>query len=256
MSQPGKPISPASNWVISPKPNPKARLRFFCFPYAGVGPVVYHTWVDRLPHDWELISLLYPGRERRIREAPYMSLQPLLDALLVDITPYLDRPFAFYGHSLGGLIAFGLARALRSQSARLPIHLFISSRRAAHLPDPHPSIHGLRDVAFAEAVQQRYNGIPVEIRRDPELMALFLPILKADFSILETYQYTPEPPFDIPISVYGGMQDPEATQEELAAWKMHTSDGFSLQMFSGDHFFIQSQRASLLQTISKELEVY
>lgn len=246
----------ASNWVVFPKPNPKARFRLFCFPYAGAGPVVYRSWVDSLPHHWELISLLYPGRESRLRETPFVSFRPLLGAMLVEIAPYLDRPFAFYGHSLGGLIAFGLARALRSQSAMAPIHLFISSRRAAHLPDPHPPIHGLSDAAFAEEVQQRYNNIPTVIRQDPELLALFLPILKADFSILETYQYTPGPAFDFPISAYGGLQDPTVSQEELAAWQQHTSQGFSLQMFPGDHFFIQSQREPLLQAILKELLIH
>lgn len=252
----GNSYPPASTWLVFPKPNPAACLRLFCFPYAGAGPVVYRTWADGLPKNVEVISLLYPGRESRLREAPFVSIQSLLSALPVEIAPYLDRPFVFYGHSLGGLIAYGLARVLRSQSAPLPAHLFISSRRAAHLPDPHPPIHGLSDAAFADAIQQRYNGIPAVIRQDPELEALFLPVLKADFSILDTYQYTPEPAFDFPISAYGGLQDPGVTQEELSAWQHHTTQGFSLQMFPGDHFFIQSQRASLLQAISKDLAAY
>ncbi len=255
-THPFNPPPTPSPWLVFPKPNPQARLRLFCFPYAGAGPVVFHTWPASLSSQVEIIAVHYPGREARLRETPYGSIQPLLKALTNEILPYLDCPFAFYGHSLGGLIAYELSRALRLQAAPQPVHLFISSRRAAHLPDPLPPIHKLSDAAFAQAVQQRYNNIPAVIRQDPELMALFVPILKADFSILETYQYTPDLPFDFPISVYGGLQDLGVAEEELAAWQNYTTQRFALQMYPGDHFFIQSQRGALLGSISKELKVY
>lgn len=251
-----KPQVTTSSWLVIPKPNPAARLRLFCFPYAGAGSVVYRTWVEGLPPQIEMLSVLYPGRESRLREPAYGYIQPLVSTLSTEIIPYFDRPFAFYGHSLGALIAFELVRTLRRLQAPVPLHLFLSSRRAVHLPDPLPRIHQLSDDSFAIAVQQRYNGIPEVIQQDPELMAIFLPILKADFSMLETYEYQQDAPFEGPISVYGGMQDPGATQEELAAWELHTTRSCSVQMFPGDHFFLQSQRAALLAAISKDLMPY
>lgn len=251
-----KPVITTSSWLVIPRPNPQAKLRLFCFPYAGAGPVVYRAWVDDLPSQVELVSLLYPGRESRLREPAYVSIQPLLSALMAEILPYLDQPFAFYGHSLGALIAFELARGLRRQQAPQPQHMFLSSRRSLHLPERFPAIHVLSDDSFARAIQERYNGIPAVIQQDPELMALFLPILKADFSILETYQYEPEPAFNFPLSIYGGTQDQHALEEELAAWKFHTTRSCTVQMFPGDHFFIQSQRAALLAAISQVLTFY
>jgi len=239
--------------LVFPQPRHQTNLRLFCFPYAGAGAVVYRTWPAGLPKDVEVISLLYPGRENRLSEVPFVSIQPLVQAILAEIVTYLDRPFAFYGHSLGGLVAFDLARTLRARDLPQPNHLFISSRSAPHLINPYPPIHALADNAFIEAVQQRYGGIPTIIREDPELLALFLPILKADFSILETYQFMVEPAFDFPISAFGGLQDTSITQDDLAAWRLHTNRSFTLQMFPGDHFYLQNQRESLLQAISREL---
>jgi len=243
----------SSTWLVYPRPNPAARLRIFCFPYAGAGPVAFRNWPDALPPDVEVVSLLYPGRESRLREPRFVSLAPLLNALLAEVEPVLDRPFAFYGHSLGGLIAYGLACLIQARRNLHPVHLFISSRRAPHLSDPHLPLHNLGDAAFADAIQERYGGIPTVIRQDPELMALFLPILKADFLILETYQYSSEPPLECPITVYGGLQDPSVSQSELAAWQIHTTQTCAVRMFPGDHFFIQTERVALLQAVSESL---
>jgi surfactin synthase thioesterase subunit len=247
---------PISTWFVIPKPNPQPRLRLFCFPYAGAGAGVYRTWPEGLLPQAEIVALQYPGRENRLREALYVSIQPLVRALADELLPLLNLPFAFYGHSLGGLIAFELARTLRQRQAPQPAHLFVSSRRAPHLPDPHPPLHTLEDAAFTQAVQQRYNGIPAVIRQDPELMALFLPTMKADFAILESYKYSPEPAFDFPITVYAGLQDPGLTPAELSAWRTYTTKSFSAKFFPGDHFFLQSQRLALLQAISNDLSVY
>jgi medium-chain acyl-[acyl-carrier-protein] hydrolase len=242
---------PTSEWLVFPKPNPNASLRMFCFPYAGAGSIVYRTWPDGLPSQIEVVSILYPGRESRLRVPPFNSMKPLIDALAAEMLPLLDRPFAFYGHSLGGLIAFELARELRRCQNPLPSHLFISSRRAPHLPDPLPHIAELRNDEFALAIQQRYNGIPKAIQQDPELLDIFLPILKADFSVLETYEYIQEPAFKFGISTYIGIQDTIVTLEDITAWQAHTYLPISIQSFPGDHFFIQSQRLPVLQSLSQ-----
>jgi len=191
-----------------------------------------------------------------LREAPFVSIQPLLNALANEIVPFLDQPYAFFGHSLGGLVAFELARLLRKQQLPLPRRLFISSRRAAHLPEPYPPIHMLDDTKFAQAVQKRYKALPAIIQQDPELRELFLPILKADFSIFETYQYRPEPAFDFPITAFLGQDDPGLSLEEITAWQVHTNQLVSIKTFPGDHFYLQEQRLPLLWAISNDLAVY
>ena len=255
-SLPVNPTRPISDWLVIPKPNRTASLRLFCFPYAGAGSTVYRAWVDSLPKDVELVSWLFPGRESRLRTPPFVSIRPLIKALSAEIAPLLDKPFAFFGHSLGGLLAFELVRELRRQNSPLPVHLFISSRRAAHLPDPRSPISGLPDDEFADEIQKRYNGIPSVIQQDPELMNLFLPILKADFSVFESYEYADEPALDIPLSIYKGSQDAVITQMEVEAWQIHSSRPMSVQVFPGDHFYLQSQRSALLNSVSSVLGGY
>ncbi len=245
---------PTSDWLVFPKPNQHATFRLFCFPYAGAGSMVYRTWPDGLPPQVEVVSILYPGRESRLRVTPCVTMQTMILALVEEILPKLDMPFAFYGHSLGGLIAFELTRELRRRQWSQPTRLFISSRRAPQLPDPNPPISHLSGDAFAQAIQKRYNGIPKIIQQDPDLMDIFLPILRADFSIFETYQYLQEPVLDIPISAYYGLQDHTITAQDVSAWQDQTHHPLSLQAFPGDHFFIQAQRLALLETLSQALE--
>lgn len=240
-------------WFPKLKSNRPARRRLFGFPFAGVGVTAFRGWADGLPPDVEFRPLLLPGRESRWREKPLARMAEVIDQLWPLIQPLCDLPFAFYGHSLGGLMAFELTRRLRREGAPMPTRLFLSSRRPPHLPDRYPPIHALPESAFIEAVQERYNGIPAVIRQDPDLMALFLPTLRADFSLFETYAYVDEAPLDIPLSVFGGEQDPGVARAELAEWERHTTAAFSLQMFSGDHFFLQSQRAALLAAIAQAL---
>jgi medium-chain acyl-[acyl-carrier-protein] hydrolase len=138
----------------------------------------------------------------------------------------------------------------------LPTYLFISSRRAPHLPDPHQPISSLSGDAFAQAIQKRYKGIPKIIQQDPDLMNIFLPILRADFSVLETYQYVQEPSFEFPIFIYFGLQDITLTMQDVIAWQVHTHLPLVVETFPGDHFFIQSQRLPVLVSLSKAIEKY
>ncbi len=239
-----------------PNSSDQGIFRLFCFPYAGAGPVVFRNWHERLPAQVEVIGLRYPGRESRLRETPFVSLPPLIENVFAEILPYLNQPFAFFGHSLGGLIAFELTRKLRSEQSPQPKHLFISSRRAAHLPDPFPPLHVLNNAEFVQKIQQRYNGIPDVILKDPELLELFLPILRADFSVLESYQYQPAPVLDIPISAYLGLHDPGISLQDVRDWQEHTRQQISVQAFPGDHFYLQNQRDALVQSIAKDLAAY
>lgn len=133
------------------------------------------------------------------------------------------------------------------------MHLFVSGRRAPQLPDPHPPLHHLSDNAFIEGLQHRYDGIPQILLDNDDLMQLFLPTLRADLAVLETYSYTPEAPLSCPITAFGGQQDPSLSQKEIVAWRDQTQSTFRLQFFSGGHFFLQSARSLLISELNKDL---
>src|SRR5262245_31979426 len=159
-------------WFYTPQPRPHARLRLFCFPYAGGGVSTYRSWPNYLPADVEVCSIRLPGRDDRMGEKPFANLPALVDALAVGLRPRLAAPYAFYGHSMGALIAFELARHLRHRSENLPVHLFVSARRAPQVPSHEAPCHQLTDSEFVDTLVRRYNGIPKIILAEPELMKL------------------------------------------------------------------------------------
>ncbi len=242
-----------NTWTLAFKPNEQAKLRLFCFPYAGGGASIYRQWPQALPEQIELRSVTLPGREVRLREKSYTRITPLVETLVEAIEPELDKPFAFFGHSMGGLIAFETARELRRQGYPEPQHLFISARPAPQIGRADPPLSHLPDVTFASELQRRYSGIPAAIFRDPELMAMYLPILRADLELLETYSYNAEEPLDYPISTYGGMQDLMVTPDKITPWQQQTTHEFNRALFPGNHFFLQTQQSQLLATIGRAL---
>ncbi len=240
-------------WFICLRPNPQARLRLFCFPYAGGGSGIYRTWAAGVLESAEVWCARLPGRDNRWGEPAFTRLAPLVATLAQVIRPYLDAPFAFFGHSMGGLISFELLQALRRQHAPDPVHLFISGHRAPHLPPRRPRIHHLSAPEFI-AQLHRLNGTPQAVLQNADLMRLLLPVLRADFAVCETYVYTAQGSLlACPISVFGGLQDPEVNDDELAAWRDQTAGTFRQRMLPGDHFFLHSAQARLLQALNQDL---
>jgi len=160
-------------------------------------------------------------------EKPFTSAQSLVEATAAAIFPHLDRPFAFFGHSMGALISFELARYLRRHHKPQPTHLFISGHRAPQLGIEKDLTSKLPDAEFA-AELRRLNGMPREVLEHPELMQLMIPLLRADFEVCQTYQDTPEPPLDCPFEVFGGLQDEDVTREMVEAWREQTTRSFKL----------------------------
>jgi medium-chain acyl-[acyl-carrier-protein] hydrolase len=240
-------------WIKIPKPTFGARLRLFCFPFGGGGTSFYLNWIENLPSEVELRLVQLPGRERRLKERPFTHMSPLVAELATVFDVYEEIPCVFFGHSLGALIGFELARQLRRQKTTGPAHIFISGRRAPHLAEPGPPVHSLPQPAFFEAVR-RYNGTPKLVFEEPELWEIYLPILRADFSVLETYIYKKEDPLDCPITAFGGIQDSTTGYEELTAWREHTCKEFRLKMFPGDHFYLKDVRRALLHEISVDVQ--
>jgi medium-chain acyl-[acyl-carrier-protein] hydrolase len=231
-------------------------LRLFCFPYAGGGTAAYFPWAKLLSPNIELYAVRLPGRESRMREASYLRIEPLVEDMAEVLSSYFDRPFVFFGHSMGALLAFELIRYLRRQNAQQPLHLVASGHRAPQLPDPYPPLYQLPDDEFIRQMDERYSGIPKVILENPELLAMFLPVMRADLTILDTYQYVEEPPLACPISVFGGDNDPSVNDDELSAWRSQTQSAFRLKLFDGDHFYLQGAQSQVVQAITQELSHY
>lgn len=244
---------PAGAVLFRPAPNPAAALRLICFPYAGGGASAFQPWARLLPPAVDLCALQPPGRETRRSEPPFRTFAEAIENLAQAIHPLLDKPCAFFGHSLGALLAFETARCLRRAGQPQPCHLLLSSRRPPHLPEPLAPLAELPEAEFIAAVQGRYGGIPEVILREPELMALFLPTLRADFAVLESYTYGAEPPLAAAIMVYGGNDDPLGPPAVLGEWQRHTTGSFAQVQFAGGHFYLQAQRAALLASIGERV---
>jgi medium-chain acyl-[acyl-carrier-protein] hydrolase len=228
------------------------RVRLFCFPYAGAGPSIYQSWQPALGPNVKVVPVQLPGREQQLGHAPFDRLIPLVEDLTRTLRPQFDKPFAFFGHSMGALLSFEVARQLRRTCALLPAHMFVSAHRAPHLPDPHPPIHSLSDSHFLEELC-RLNDAQTEVLRNPELTAVLMTTLRADFAACETYTYSAEDPLPCPVVAIGGLQDRLTRREELAAWQEQTSSTFMLRMIPGDHFFLNTARSLLLMMIAEDL---
>lgn len=242
----------ANSWVTYPKPNPQAKLRLFCFHYAGGGAMSFRSWSDNLPSTVEVCPIELPGRSFRLLETPFTEIPPLIQALAPAIAPSLTKPFAFFGHSMGGLVSFELARFLRQEYHQSPLHLFVSGHRAPQIPDRDPPVHALPKSEFLQELR-RYNGTPKAVLENAELMELLLPTLRADFSVVETYVYAPEPPLTCSIAAFGGLEDWKANAKDLEPWREQTNSAFSLEMFPGDHFFLHSAQSVVLESLSRQL---
>ena len=253
MSTPRDDRGPASKWLVRPKQVPTARLRLFCFPYAGVGASAYRTWVPAFGPEVEVNIVQPPGRESRWGEPALASLRELVSGAADALGPFLTPPFAVFGHSLGALVAFELARELRRRGRPGPVWLFASAHRAPQLPNPHPLLHGLADGELVSEICRQYAGIPQAVLDDPELLALMLPGLRADFTSFETYRYELDEPLACPISAFGGTTDRRVTEAELDAWQAQTRAGFRLRMMDGDHFYLQPHRDAVIAAVSADL---
>lgn len=241
-----------STWIIRPYPLPQAQIRLFCFPYAGGGANAFLGWAKGLAPFGEICAIELPGRGRRFQDLPFTEMDPLVNDLTQALQPYLDRPFAFFGHSMGALISFEVARSLISQQEIGPIHLFVSACRAPQIPRQGPALHTLPDPDFLEELR-RLQGTPESLLRNQEIMEILLPLLRADFGLYDSYRYRSASPLDCSITAFGGQQDPTVERLELEAWQQQTQGDYSLHLLPGDHFFLHTQQFCMIRMIYGEL---
>ena len=243
-----------SKWFKKYRHNKNAKLRLFCFPYAGGNASIFEGWEKSLPEFVDVFAIQAPGRTVRFAEKPIASLHEKVSILAHEIEPYLDVPHVFVGHSNGALTAFELARELqlRNSGGTQLRHLVLSAKRAPHLPR-RERIHDLPYEQFKEKLRE-FRATPVEILEQDELMQLLEPMLRADFSLSETHNFRTDIQLESPTTLFWGDADHEVPKDDMLAWQAHVTREVQLIEFNGDHFFINHNRGEFLGHVRKIVE--
>lgn len=239
-------------WVEHLSPARGQSLRMYCFPYAGGSSHVFRIWQRHLPEQVDMCLVHLPGRGRRLSERPFTRLKPLVETIADVLFNESPIPFVFYGHSMGALISFELARELRRRRSTGPRQLFLSGRRAPTVPSPEGPTFNLPHDEFI-AKLRRLNGTPHELLEVPEATELFLPLMRADFELVDTYAYEAEDPLSCPITAYGGLEDELISLESLREWQKQTYAACRQRMFPGDHFFIHYPGNTFLTALRNDV---
>jgi medium-chain acyl-[acyl-carrier-protein] hydrolase len=227
-------------------------FRIFCLPYAGGSSATYRQWQQALPEHVEVCAVCLPGRGSRFGEPLYSEMSALTEALAEALAPELDLPYALFGHSMGAMVAFELARVLRARGARLPSHLFLSGRPGyalrvrPHVDPPMP------DSALVEMLSA-LNGTSDSALANSELVSLMLPVLRADMTIVQAHRHEHQVPLDCGITAFGGDRDPTFDKDGLMRWRAMTHGPFRMHLLEGDHFFINSNPAPVLETVGRTI---
>jgi medium-chain acyl-[acyl-carrier-protein] hydrolase len=247
-------ISPyKSSWFQVTHPAPSAKIRLFCFPYAGGSASVFHQWPDKFSRDVEIIALQYPGRGNRFGERLISTCDGIVSALMPHITPLLNKPYALFGHSNGGLVSFELARALQRAGHAGPVHHFISGKSPVQLPRKKMVLHHLPDEAFLRELSD-LGGTPKEFIEDPELMRIFMPILRADFALSETYTYVEHGErLKTDATLLYGREDEAYSEGDVATWSELIDGHMDSVGYGAGHFFIHSHRQEVIRFVNQKL---
>lgn len=232
--------------------NPMNKIRLFVFPYAGGGASAFKEWGNHLSPEIELCSLQFPGREERFYEKPHCHIDTLFQELIENFYDYLEIPFVFLGHSLGALLCFEFSRFLETNNIRLPLHVYLSGSNPP-VKNLFKDFLGEMDDAQIIDKLKSFNGTPKNIINNKELMKLFLPMIKADLAIMNSFDYKNDYQFSMPITVFGGISDPLVECGSLGGWNNFTKAYCRVITFPGDHFFIFSEMNNILDYMNREL---
>lgn len=237
--------SPISKWFFIAEPRPFAKARLFCFHYAGSNANVFSSWLSVIPEDIELVAVQLPGRGTRFGENLHDTMPPLMAGLLDDIPALLDKPYFVFGHSLGCAVACELLFQLQHLDMPAPLHFFASGRRSPSCEPLIPPLHDYPQDRFEQALRS-FNGTPEEIFEEPELLALFSPILRSDFRLSYDWQHEPKVKLQCKASALGGEEDTLVPEYQLRAWQQHFEQTIEIKLFPGGHFFIDKHQNLLM----------
>jgi pyochelin biosynthetic protein PchC len=218
-----------------------------CLPHAGGSASGYFRLSAALAPSVELWSVQYPGRQERRRETPFDDIRALAGGLADVLDGRLDRPYVLFGHSMGALVAFELARLLEGGSGAGPAALVASGRRAPSTVR-HEKVH-LRDDAGVAAELRLLSGTDPVFLKEPELFRMILPTLRADYHAVETYEDVADSTVNCPVTVLTGDNDPKTTIDEARSWSRHAPAGFDLRIFPGGHFFLDERFDAVAQAL-------
>jgi len=242
-----------TNCFLKSSDNPGAELKIVCFPYAGGCSATYLSWNEWLPTNVELVAIQLPGRANRFLEAPISDMRELVADLIRSSNQLFDKPYILFGHSLGSRIAFEMMRRCQKDGIRPPVHFIASGSRGPHIPPRRDPVHFLPDNEFINEIK-KLDGTPKEILNNEESMTLYLPLLKADFKLAETYLCNSNPLFNCPITVFSGEDDKDISKDDLKSWGNYFSNEPQIQTVTGGHFFINSNKQVLAREIMKIIQ--
>ncbi|MEV7192757.1 alpha/beta fold hydrolase [Streptomyces sp. NPDC093510] len=240
-------------WIRRFRPRPEATVRLVCFPHAGGSASYYHPLAQSptLLPDAEVLAVQYPGRQDRRKERLLDDIPELADLITGTLGPFDDRPLAFFGHSMGAVLAYEVAQRLRERTGQEPCRLFVSGRRAPSRFRP-GTVHLLSDSELV-AELRRAGGTDPRFLDDEELLAEIIPVVRNDYRAVELYRWNPAPPLSCPVTALVGDRDPQAPLDEVEAWRQHTDGPFDLKIFPGGHFYLNTNQQGVAEVISKAL---
>ncbi|MGK4582315.1 thioesterase II family protein [Kitasatospora sp. HPMI-4] len=240
-----------SVWFRTFVPRPAARIRLVCFPHAGGAASSFRSWTGLLPPSVELVAVQYPGRQDRFGEEPAADMATMVGEISRALIPLLDRPTAFFGHSMGATVAFETARRLPSPVRPALVRLFTSARRApADCRPLPPEFQGEEGVL---AYVRRLGGAGAAMLDDEELRELALPALRGDFALTGGYRYSPGAPLLCPITSLVGDQDDSNTTADAWRWAAYSTAGHEVQVLPGGHFYTETATAELIALLVDRL---
>lgn len=242
-------------WFTDYRLPQQGQARVFMFPYSGAGSLAYFPWAKAWRERGTAVDFLgvqLPGRESRQREACITAMPVLVEQLLQAMMPLLDKPFVFFGHSLGALVAFEVCRGLRQPGLPLPQHLFVSAFPAPDLPNPNSPMSQLSEADLIARLRH-YGGTPEAVLENADLRELLLPIVRADFTLHETYQYRDAVPLPCPLTALTGADDTFVTPAYMADWHKQTSEVFEQVVYPGGHFFLHEQMVDISRRLQSAL---
>ncbi|MET9343281.1 thioesterase domain-containing protein [Nonomuraea sp. NPDC003804] len=218
----------------------------FCLPFAGGGASAFSS-LQRALTGLQVVALQLPGRENRLAEPPAFTVEEVAD----QIAPATTSPYALYGHSMGARLAFEVVRELRRRGLPPPARLYVGAAHPPHLRVPLAATADLPDEAFIDQLVRRAGALP-ELRDEPELRELMLPLLRSDMAWIKRYRYTPEPPLDTPVVAVAGLHDGEVAPPDMLGWARHTAAGFGLRTVRAGHLFVKDAPEELAHLITAD----